>query len=786
MASRLRIWVVVALGLALPGLLGCTSSGDDSADPEVAGTVLVREDTSTATFSVRESLEQLHVTDATPGTTLALFHGGESIQSGTTDEQGSLIFRELEAGNDYVLQEVDVDQPETTAALEVRAVEGSTPDQQFYDDQQLVEGFQYIETRDGTTLSANVVLPGPIEEGPYPTVIEYSGYNPSQPSGDILQLLGDDVDLSALGIDPESICAISEALCEVPAQPASMLASFLGYAVVGVNMRGTGCSGGAYDFFEPLQLTDGYDIVETVAAQDWVRHNKVGMVGLSYPGISQLFVAQTQPPSLAAITPLSVIADTARSTLAPGGIFNEGFALAWAENVLNDAQPYGQGWEQEVVDGGDTQCAENQKLRYQNVDAVQKAKENPFYDPEIADPLNPSLFVDDITVPVFMAGAYQDEQTGGHWPTMIPNFTGTDVARFTMYNGLHADGFGPAILPEWKTFLDIYVAEELTPIDPLLPTLAPLLFAGLFGGAAQLPELRFLDYASLEEARAAYEAEPPIRVIFEVGAGASPGAPVGTFELALDEWPPPSTDPLELYFQPDGTLGAEPPAEDGGASQFTFDPARGAITTYEGDNVWGDLDGWNWQPLPEGGATVFVGEPLAEDLVMLGTASADLWIQSTADDADLEVVLTEVRPDGQEVYVQAGWLRASMRAESGDSTDLYPKQTGLEADVAPLPDGEWAQARVLIFPFGHVFRAGSRVRISVDTPGGDQPEWSYMLQDFAEPPVISVAHSAEYPSRVVLPVVTGVSGYPAEYPACPGLRGQPCRDYVEYANTPAE
>ena len=50
------------------------------------------------------------------------------------------------------------------------------------------------------------------------------------------------------------------------------------------------------------------------------------MVGISYPGISQLFVGQTQPPHLAAIAPLSVIADTFRSTLYPGGIFNNGFA----------------------------------------------------------------------------------------------------------------------------------------------------------------------------------------------------------------------------------------------------------------------------------------------------------------------------------------------------------------------------------------------------------------------------------------------------------------------------
>ena len=60
--------------------------------------------------------------------------------------------------------------------------------------------------------------------------------------------------------------------------------------------------------------------------------------GLSYGGISQLFVAARRPPSLAAITPLSVIDDTA-TTLYPGGILNTGFALSWAKDRVHDARP---------------------------------------------------------------------------------------------------------------------------------------------------------------------------------------------------------------------------------------------------------------------------------------------------------------------------------------------------------------------------------------------------------------------------------------------------------------
>ena len=50
------------------------------------------------------------------------------------------------------------------------------------------------------------------------------------------------------------------------------------------------------------------------------------MLGISYGGISQLFVGATQPPSLAAITPLSVI-DNSQTTLYPGGILNTGLRV---------------------------------------------------------------------------------------------------------------------------------------------------------------------------------------------------------------------------------------------------------------------------------------------------------------------------------------------------------------------------------------------------------------------------------------------------------------------------
>src|SRR5918992_1518894 len=79
--------------------------------------------------------------------------------------------------------------------------------------------------------------------------------------------------------------------------------------------------------------------VENVAAQPWVKGGKVGMAGISFSGITQLFTAGTRPPHLAAISPMSVTDDLYTGSGYPGGIFNSGFARTWIRERMDDARP---------------------------------------------------------------------------------------------------------------------------------------------------------------------------------------------------------------------------------------------------------------------------------------------------------------------------------------------------------------------------------------------------------------------------------------------------------------
>ena len=139
--------------------------------------------------------------------------------------------------------------------------------------------------------------------------------------------------------------------------------------------------------------------------------------------------------------------------------------------------------------------------------------------------------------------------------------------------------------------------------------------------------------------------------------------------------------------------------------------------------------------------------------------------------------MSEVRPDGIETYVQSGWLRSDARKLTRTSTLLDPQPTLTRADSRPMPRGRYAQLTVPLYYQGHVYRAGSRVRVTITAPSGDQPVWAFSRTDPRSGRAdLSVAHSSAMPSRLVLPEVPGVD-VPTGLPPCPGLRGEPCRPY---------
>jgi predicted acyl esterase len=670
-----------------------------------------------AALEVRGSAEQIQVTGARPGARVAL--GRRVLKAGPL---GGVVFRDVKPGRYTVAGK-------RVTVFSDRSVPPST---KLYRQRIPFSGYGYLTTRDGTRLAIDVHLP--TGTGPFPTLVEYSGYGYADPAG-----------------GESSIAAI---------------ANLLGFAVVDVNMRGTGCSGGAFDYFEPLQGLDGYDVIETVARQPWVAGGKVGMMGISYGGISQLFVAATRPPSLAAIAPLSVIDDTA-TTLYPGGILNTGFALSWGKDRADDAKPAsahgGQAWALARIRGGDRTCKANQALHPEAIDRIAKARADPINIAPVADSLAPVAFVHKIDVPVFLACQWTDEQTGGHCPALVKHFTGTSRKWFTFTNGTHIDSLDPATFTRWFDFLSLYVAKRAPVLAPDVKALAPAIFATAMGvQGVTLPDDPIQAQPSYAAALAAFEAQPPVRVLFDNGAGAAPGAPVAGFEQSFASFPPPGTQARAWDLGPGGTFKLDPSART--ATSFTGNTGGGP------GGLWTALPAYRWSANPSGTALTYTTPPLDATTVVAGAGALQASIKATAGDVDLQVTISELRPDGHETFVQDGWLRASRRKlDKRKSTELEPVISRRVRDVAPLPRRRFAPVTVPLYYQGHAYRAGSSIRVTLSAPGGDQPLWS-----FGEAPKRPAQVTVDASPRLVLPVVPGVA-VPTPLPPCPGLRGEACR-----------
>ena len=449
-------------------------------------------------FVARGSVQQVYATGLPGRTMVSLINRrGVTVARRRADALGGIVFRDVTPGPGYQVRLQTRNRRLRSGALTVLPDRSAPPSTRVYDQKLPADGYGYLQTRDGTKLAINVHLPGPQAKGPYPTLIEYAGYGYADPAG--------------------------------PQSGISPIANLLGFAVVDVNMRGTGCSGGSFDYFEPLQGLDGYDVIESVARQPWVLGHRVGMMGISYGGISQLFVAATEPPHLAAIAPLSVIDNTA-TTLYPGGILNTGFALAWGEERAHDALPAspsgGQPWALKQIRSGDQICAANQALHGEAPNLIAKVRANRYYVPAIADPLAPVTFVRKIRVPVYLACQWTDEQTGAHCPDLAEHFTGTRHKWFTFTNGAHIDSLDPQTFNRWYDFLELYVAHRAPHLPPSVTNLVPSIFASAMG----IPGVRLRSdpiqaHPSYASALAAFEALKPIRVLFDNGAGSSTRGP---------------------------------------------------------------------------------------------------------------------------------------------------------------------------------------------------------------------------------------------------------------------
>jgi predicted acyl esterase len=305
-----------------------------------------------------------------------------------------------------------------------------------------------------------------------------------------------------------------------------------------------------------------------------------------------------------------------------------------------------------------------------------------------------------------------------------------------------------------------------------------------------------------ESALAEFEKLPEIRVLFDNGAGAAPsggttaaGNPYPGFEQAFTEFPIPGATAGTWYLGPGGTLTEAPPAAEG-IDSYTSNASSTPLTDYSTNTgpggLWGDASQWewNWVQPAAGSAVSYVSSPLSANTTAIGAGAANLWVKSSTPDVDLQATVSEVRPDGNETFVQNGWIRASERklATTAENmfkqapTALQPIPTFLASDLQSMPAGEFVPVTIPLYFQGHVYRSGSRIRVTIAAPNGTQPVWSFsQTQPEGTTANVSIAFGPGMPGNLTLPLVAGVT-LPTGLPPCPSLRNEPCRSYQTFVN----
>lgn len=508
-----------------------------------------------------------------------------------------------------------------------------------------------------------------------------------------------------------------------------------GYAVVGANIRGSGCSeGDGFVPFLPNEGPDGAQIVQWAGRQTWSTGN-VGMVGNSYSGDTQWLVAAERPSHLRALAIAGSSASDYRDWLMVGGMFHVGIG-SWG---LVSQERSAQAGAERRIKWGDKECERVTATRKTH-DWYYQVRQHPLQDDWWEQTgLSKEHVAPLITVPTMLTAGLQDDATNPAaasrgFAHLLPN---VKHKRIVYTNGGHSSAAFPTMVQERIRWMDRWVKGVRNGIDK----------------------------------------EPPVKILWETripNADFSRGYGVSSEEIrqatpgwttTYESWPPPNLRPTTFYLARDAKLNRAPPETslDEGVRSY-FYPAG---TELVGSNQQFAL-------APESMGTLsYRTDPMAADMALLGNPEITLHFSSEQSDTDFMVTLKDVDPEGNTLYLTRGFLRASLREI--DEQRTWPDEVNQSyRKVEKLEPGKIYEARFSLWTVGHVVRQGHRLELSVLAPN-PIPSPSYLgSTPVGAPSVNRVYHSPRYPSKLMLPVVPGEKAQ-APMPACGTLWFQPCR-----------
>ncbi|GAB4235905.1 MAG: CocE/NonD family hydrolase [Methyloligellaceae bacterium] len=562
---------------------------------------------------------------------------------------------------------------------------------------------RYLEMPDGIRLAADIYVPeGDRPKGGFPALLHLTPYYRR----------------FALkpGAPPQT-----EA-CPNAARFRDMFVS-RGYAMVVVDVRGTGASFGSRDSFRsPAEREDFRAVMDWVAGQDWCN-GRLGATGISYVGAAADFAATTGHEALKAIAPISAVWDTWFDHLYPGGLLLTNLASSYDALMraldldLRDkvagyayfADPAFAGPAPVDADEDGTMLRAAIREHAANVSLADFIREFPHRDSALA--YDPGFTPDCFSPHAYGAGVKSDLAVLSISGWMDGGYMNGAIARFLTLGGARAR----LLIGPWDHGARTNVSPFRRRVEPEFELLAEI--------------LRFFDTH-----------------VGEQDTGLGEEARVHYFTIASEEWkaaqdwPPAPQRTCRFHLAPEGRLQDTP----GGAEatlrytpDFGFGTGTGTrygrlaaldIRDYYAD--WGERSA---------DLLRFAGAPLDEAVTLTGHPVLRLSLASTEKDAAVIAYLEDIAPDGTRRYVTEGMLRALHRKESPPPATYraaWPFHGCRQADAAPLQPGVPVTLTLALLPVSWRFGKGHRIALAlagadadnyIRLPYGRPGTWTLML-----------------------------------------------------------
>ena len=488
-----------------------------------------------------------------------------------------------------------------------------------------------------------------------------------------------------------------------------------GYIQVIVDVRGTGSSEGQWTSFGEREQRD-YCRTAAWAVKVPGSNGRMGLYGISYGAITQLYPAACHPKGLKAIFPIVPLGDSYRDVTVSGGHTDTGFMPFWLGLVTGtamlpasartDPASAGKAVADHVQGAANFQATTLASASLgRELNGVDAAYDGPFYRTR-----SPLEIIEKVDVPTFIVGGIYDLFQRG---------------EPMLYNALRARGVPSRLLIGPWTHLDASGLGTGLPADGV-PTLEEL-------------ELRWFDRYVRGVKDASLDSDIAPVTLFRLGAD--------RFERAT-AYPPAGTRYRELRL-PTGTVDV-PYMPVAGAcsvssSQWTAGIAPAGQRLCTGDHRFNDKMG------------AVIDFPVrGKALRFAGTSAARLFVSTTRADAFVTARLEDVAPDGTSTPLSNGWQLLSLR-KLDRSKSLFrngllvqPWHPDTRASVLPVEAGSVYRLDVEIFPTAARIPAGHVLRLAIQT--NDEPHATPSTPTAINEMggILTIHSSKRYPSALIL------------------------------------